>query len=352
MCGPKLHGGLSFFDVNLRNRALLNKWIWRFSLDEESLWKNVVAAKYNYVQDSIIPNDANVRKFSWIWCSIINPAESCGIVFLSEVKCVMGNGSKIDFWSDNWTELVSLKASFPRLFRIANKKAGKISEFGHWVNGVWEWEIELRRHLFEWEKALWSDFMLVLNRAVSAAPCDDKLRWIGSADGSYNAKSFCIQSTWVVQQRLPVIIELHKRGIHCSVQSLYVFCNCEQKTVDHVLCHCDVVWKVWQRWCSVWKVNIVFPMKVKGLLEAWFHQKIRRKDRHLWDLGFFGLIWNIWLYRNKVKFKGIVVSVDQIFNIGLIQIGVWTNAFWPSLIPIVQDFVRSSQSITLGVCDY
>ncbi|XP_039041974.1 uncharacterized protein LOC120180759 [Hibiscus syriacus] len=64
ICRPKSHGELGIFDVKSRNCALLNKWIWHFSEDNNSLWKKFVVAKYNYDQDSLIPKAVNERNAS------------------------------------------------------------------------------------------------------------------------------------------------------------------------------------------------------------------------------------------------------------------------------------------------
>ncbi|XP_038991751.1 uncharacterized protein LOC120115050 [Hibiscus syriacus] len=47
LCRPKS----GIFDVKTRNRSLFNKWIWRFSMEEDSLWRKIVVAKYNYDQE-------------------------------------------------------------------------------------------------------------------------------------------------------------------------------------------------------------------------------------------------------------------------------------------------------------
>ncbi|KAE8701958.1 hypothetical protein F3Y22_tig00110503pilonHSYRG00302 [Hibiscus syriacus] len=262
-----------------------------------SLWRNIVAAKYKYDQNSILPKAVNVRNSSWFWRKIVNPAVAIGADFISEVRCVMGNGANIEFWTDHWTELLSLKAYFPRIYGMTIKKI----------------------------RDLWNDFIQVLNRAVSLVQGVDRLKWLGSNDGIYSSKTYCAKlacvgkaedSIWklvwckfvppkvlafvwkVAYQRIPVTSELEKRGVPCIDQSLCSFCNREKETVNHVFCQCDVVWQAWQRWCCLWKVNIVFPMNVKGLL----------------------------------------------------QIGVWANYQWSLLIPVAHDFVRSPESITLGCC--
>ncbi|XP_039011423.1 uncharacterized protein LOC120140520 [Hibiscus syriacus] len=261
----------------------------------------------------------------------------------------MGNGRRINFWNDHWTEFLSLKVAFPRIYGIAIKKSGAISEFGQWVNSDWVWNIELRRNLFVWEMVIWSNFIQVLNRGTVASPGVDRLKWLGSSNGKYNSKTYCIKLETInkseyhiwnyvwnkfvppkvaafvwktIYQRLPVASELVKRAITCNVNLLCLFYKHTTEDVWHVLCHCDFVWQVWQRWCLLWKVQLVFPMKVRDLLEIWFSQRIRRHVKDLWQLGFFGLIWQIWLCRNKARFNGLSFTVEQIYNNVLLQIGV------------------------------
>ncbi|KAE8682609.1 O-Glycosyl hydrolases family 17 protein [Hibiscus syriacus] len=268
VCGPKSHGGLGFFDVSTRNRALLNKWIWRFGAENDSLWKRIISAKYNYTPDALIPKVGNSSKSSWVWRAIVKPLVSNEGNLFSDLKCIMGNGAKIDFWNDHWTANFSLKDTFARVFRLAKKQYGNLTEFGIWENGVWVWRIELRRNLFVWENSLWSNFLLVLNRAVSSHPTLDRLTWGGSNDGRYTPKSYCLKvatvgkvedSIWktvwckfvppkisgfvwkAVYQRLPVTSELEKRGVRCNDNYNCSFCNTVPETINHVLCHCDGV---------------------------------------------------------------------------------------------------------------
>lgn len=45
---PKIIGGLGCGNILHRNLALLLKWVWRFLIEPNALWRKVVCAKYNY----------------------------------------------------------------------------------------------------------------------------------------------------------------------------------------------------------------------------------------------------------------------------------------------------------------
>ncbi|KAL4366199.1 hypothetical protein GQ457_05G012670 [Hibiscus cannabinus] len=80
---PKKVGGLGFYDIALRNRALLNKWSWRYSFEQDKLWRKVIDAKYSMEKNSLIPRKTNIRNGSWIWNNIASNIRS---VHLSRPK--------------------------------------------------------------------------------------------------------------------------------------------------------------------------------------------------------------------------------------------------------------------------
>ncbi|GMI75505.1 hypothetical protein like AT4G29090 [Hibiscus trionum] len=188
---PKEAGGLGLVDLRVKNRALLNKWLWRFSTDKECLWRKVIVAKYKLEDHCLIPNRLPEKAGSWVWKNITTPLQSSNDRFTSNLRWALGDGSSIRFWIDYWTEVSSLKVAFPMIFKLALKSSGVVCEFVVKTNNSWTWNIELRRDLFEWEKAVWEDFLRILNRADTRTLDTDKLRWCGSPCGIYKTKDYC-----------------------------------------------------------------------------------------------------------------------------------------------------------------
>ena len=47
VCYAKEKGGLGIHSLSIVNRALLGKWVWKFTEEENSFWKDVIKLKYH-----------------------------------------------------------------------------------------------------------------------------------------------------------------------------------------------------------------------------------------------------------------------------------------------------------------
>ncbi|XP_073266626.1 uncharacterized protein [Populus alba] len=91
---PKHAGGLGIGSLKDKNTALLFKWLWRFGLEESSLWKDDIVNEQSLV--------------------------------------LIGNGKKTMFWLDCWLNNHCLAEHFPTLFQLSNDKAASIAKMGMW----------------------------------------------------------------------------------------------------------------------------------------------------------------------------------------------------------------------------
>ncbi len=71
VCSPIDQGGLGVRKVNVINKALLGKWMWRFGREEDLLWRRVIAAKYRVEWGGWISKKAKRAHGCGLWKGII-----------------------------------------------------------------------------------------------------------------------------------------------------------------------------------------------------------------------------------------------------------------------------------------
>lgn len=65
----KKEGGMGIRNLKIQNQGLMMKWLWRFSTTEQSLWKNVIKARYG-MGGSWTTNSINSPYGVSLWRSI------------------------------------------------------------------------------------------------------------------------------------------------------------------------------------------------------------------------------------------------------------------------------------------
>ncbi|GMJ01570.1 hypothetical protein HRI_003826200 [Hibiscus trionum] len=356
VCRPYCLGGLGVRDLAFQNRALLCKWMWKFSSDKDGMWKKVMCAKYNLEHRMLFPSDCSPAKSSWLWKGVLKSFyqnDDLGCFFRNNLKLLVGDGLYISFWTDWWIGDAPLLVNFPRIHALSCNKIGKIADFGVLRNSKWEWNIILRRRLFDWEVNQWDSFIQLLNSFKSLSSVSDSLVWKGSGDGSLSVKN-CFHSfynqheqsafwksfvwknltpprvdffTWqVCNNRLPVKMELLKRGVSSISDSLCPLCMEENETVNHLLFVCRLSWKVWMRVASFWELKLVMPSDGITFLKYWNDLKPKFADEKFWFIIPRAVMWSIWLARNDFIFKKSVVDCSNIVLLVLYRMANWFRA--------------------------
>ena len=140
MCTNSKYGGLGLVDISLKNRVLLNKWIWRYGEELGVLWRSVIDDKYGRERNDLMPYTGNYKRFSRVWRNITKPLfshNSISATVAAGFGFSLGDGSKICFWQDDWTNRGLLCNIFPRIFALSTMKDGKVKEFGSFIQGIW-----------------------------------------------------------------------------------------------------------------------------------------------------------------------------------------------------------------------
>lgn len=115
VCTSKAKGGLGLRRLGLMNKALLCKWLWHFEVEQDSIWRQMVAAKYRVMEDG---DPRPVRGPHGIdpWEGIMGCFQDHSEV----VRIVVGDGRRTKFWEDRWCGDQPLRQTCPSVFSMVS----------------------------------------------------------------------------------------------------------------------------------------------------------------------------------------------------------------------------------------
>jgi len=187
-------GGLGIPDLRSLNLALLSSWIFRYHLNNDSIWTKIVDFKYKTKKPNIFCcPEVGTSPF---WKGIIWAMQAAHM----GVRWVIGNGDKIRFWEDQWLDNTCLAILFWPLY-VINEQHGKT------VREVWngeELQLSFRRGVSERIMGMWEELKAVV-QSITLNNEVDQILWTYSSSGKY-----CVQSLYaIVNHRGVVPIFVH-----------------------------------------------------------------------------------------------------------------------------------------------
>ena len=93
VCTPKEAGGLGVRSLILTNKALLGKWLWRFGLEEQHLWRRVLVAKFGTDLGGWCTKPIRGSHGCGLWKGIMSGWED----YFQHVEFVVGQGTRVSF---------------------------------------------------------------------------------------------------------------------------------------------------------------------------------------------------------------------------------------------------------------
>ena len=121
LCQPKGQGGLGIHNLELKNIALLSKWLYRL-LTTDGTWQQILRNKYlgnkPLVQVQWKSGDSH------FWASLMKVKAN----FLKFGTFIIKDGSQIRFWEDAWLSNKSLREQYPQLYNTVRKKQDTVPE--------------------------------------------------------------------------------------------------------------------------------------------------------------------------------------------------------------------------------
>ena len=137
ICSPISSGGLGIRKIRLFNEALLGKWLWRFGIEEDALWRQVIEMKYGCVWGGWFTRAVTGPYGVVLWKNISQGWPS----FSRHILYDISDGSRVKFSQDRWCGETSLVVRYPDLFRFCRNKDASVAELMMSANGVLFWDV-------------------------------------------------------------------------------------------------------------------------------------------------------------------------------------------------------------------
>ncbi|XP_058741662.1 uncharacterized protein LOC131614050 [Vicia villosa] len=117
-------------------------WVWRFLVEEDSIWNGVMKHRYGELRSRLWNCDAGsygVKDSLWWRDLIVLCANPHGIIHNIRVK--IGNGSVAIFWSSCWLGNACLVVLYPSLYQETTFKEDTMKNMGYWRGESWCWNV-------------------------------------------------------------------------------------------------------------------------------------------------------------------------------------------------------------------
>jgi len=70
ICSSKVSGGLGVRNLIMFNKALMGKWLWRYTMERDALWRKVVDVKYGSMRGGWCSKEVGGSFGFGVWKSI------------------------------------------------------------------------------------------------------------------------------------------------------------------------------------------------------------------------------------------------------------------------------------------
>ncbi|RVX06966.1 putative ribonuclease H protein [Vitis vinifera] len=265
VCLEKDNGGLGVKSLSILNKALLCKWSWRFAMEREAFWNQVIRGKYGEEQGG--------------WSSKEARGETHGVGLWKTLR---------KEWEVVKSRLVFVDAWVKDVWRC-NEGGGSWSPLFSRPFNDWELEESLYKSL------------------VSGHPISFPSSAIWKVTVQLKVSFFGWVATW---GKALTLDQLQRRG--WALANRCYLCQKHEESIDHILLHCEKVRTLWVLLYSMFGVQWVLPATVKETLSGWNGSFVGKKRKGVWKASPLCLFWTVWKTRNKVAFEEKELSIQRL----------------------------------------
>ena len=315
LCRPKSQGGLGIQDLEIKNIALLSKWVYKL-LTENGVWQEIIRNKY--VGSNAISQIHWKPGDSHFWSGVMKAKE----FFFQFGTFSVRDGSQVRFWEDTWLGNNSLMVQYPSLYQIVRHKFVTIKQ----VLGQENPDISFRMALLGHRLAVWNELLTRLEDIqLSGEP--DIFRWNLHQNGKFSVKSMydamvhCdvpVDNRKLWKLKIPLRVKIFlwflNKGVILTRDNLArrnwhgsktcVFCQ-HDESIKHLFFECKFARAVW----AIVQVasNLYPPRSARNMFGNWLRGIDKQFSAHIL-VGAAALCWAMWLTRNDVVFNNKCVS--------------------------------------------
>uniref|UniRef100_A0A2N9GUS3 Reverse transcriptase zinc-binding domain-containing protein n=1 Tax=Fagus sylvatica TaxID=28930 RepID=A0A2N9GUS3_FAGSY len=188
VCVPKAKGGLGVRSLVLFNKALLGKWLWRFGLEENNLWRRVLVEKFGVELGGWCTKPIRGAYGCGLWKGIMSGWDD----YFQHVEFVIGQGNRVSFWKDKWCGDIALMDRFPLLFNCSSNREATIETVLNRPDsgGVGNWNVTFTWGFNDWEVEIVVEFFQLLSSYAVPIMVPDGVKWKCNKAGVFDSRSF------------------------------------------------------------------------------------------------------------------------------------------------------------------
>ncbi|WVZ53298.1 hypothetical protein U9M48_004264 [Paspalum notatum var. saurae] len=310
LCQPKDQGGLEIHNLDVKNTALLSKWLYNL-LTSDGTWQQILRNKY--LRSKPLSQAQWKNGDSYFWACLMKVKHD----FLRFETFLIKNGSQVKFWEDRWLGQSTLREQYPCLYNIARYKQATVAV----VLGTSLPNISWRRDLIGNKLAAWNN---LLPRLANVVLCeyDDIFHWNLHRNGKFSVKSHYLalihtdvpninKRLWSIKVLLKIKIFLWylRKGIVLTKDNLAkrnwqgskqcCFCH-KDETIKHLFFECRFARAVWAIIHAAF--GLAQPRSVSNMFGSWL-VSFKKEFKPLVLLGAAATCWSLWLSRNNLVFE-------------------------------------------------
>lgn len=311
------------------------------------MWYDLLKFKYGSLARQVLSRDGPmIRRKDSNWWKDILLAGTTNMTseawFPNNIKCNLGNGLEIDFWKDKWLGNEAFCSLFPSLYSSRHAEFSMVADNGIWQDTSWRWNLRWAVNNDITAVQELTDLNAVLQGITPSKELADSWSWIPNKITGFSVKRCyeilqksasssslelsqkkAINKLWksgapskinvfgwrLFLDRLPTKSALMHRGIlDDSQNATCVFCSEHVESSSHLFFSCRKSADIWKK-IHEW-LGIIIHEDIVGIEHFLQHGqqlkgKAYRKTRFLIWLA---TVWNIWLLRNAIIFKGAVAD--------------------------------------------